>query len=360
VRCEEYEPDKVLPAIKRGIGLLGDLSSIVKPGSRVLLKPNLVCARRPEEGVDTHPEVVRAVARLVKEAGGLIWLGDSPSGYVDIDEVYEISGMRKIADDEGLELVKFDSSRDVDGFPLSRHALDADVIISIPKFRTHAITTFTAGVKNMFGTVIGLSKAMCHVKAPKKEEFAKLIAMVYAHMRPDLTVLDAIVSMEGDGPVSGMLRRSNFIMISQDAVALDAVLAKIIGLEPLDLAVTRACAEEGLGEADFSEIEIVGDDPNAFTLSDFKLPEKRLLRIFRRHLINVLESLMKFRPVIDNERCRRCNTCRLSCPVSAITIGERRCAIDYKKCVRCLCCNEVCPHQAVSVKRNIFAKMVIG
>ncbi len=360
IKCENYERDRVTAAVKRSIDLVGGIRSIVKPGANVLLKPNLLSARLPEDGVDTHPEVVRAVVRLLKEAGpGFVTIGDSPGGYEkNTDEVFEMSGMKRMAEEEGIGLVKFNSSRNIDGFPVSRHVLDADCVISIPKFKTHGVTTLTGGIKNMFGALTGLFKARCHSRAPKEEDFAEILAKAYSLTRPDLTIVDAIVSMEGDGPASGNLRETNFVMASLDAVAVDSILAKLVGLEPLDLAVTRVCYENGLGEADLSKIEIAGDDINSFVMPDFKLPQTKLLKMIPRAIINKAASFIKFKPVINVEACKRCNLCKLTCPVHAITIEGDTCEIHYKKCVRCLCCAEVCPYRAIYIKRNILAKMV--
>ena len=359
-RCGNYEFERVMAAVRRSVDLVGGIGGVVKPGAKVLLKPNLLSARLPEEGVDTNPEVVRAVVRLVKEAGASsIDIGDSPGGYrKNTDEVFEMSGMKRLAEEEGVGIVKFNSSRNIDGFPVSRHVLDADCVISIPKFKTHGITTLTAGVKNMFGALTGLYKARCHSKAPREEDFAKILAKVYAIARPDLTVLDAVVAMEGDGPSGGDLRSTGFVMASSDAVAIDAVLAKLVGLEPLDLAVTKTCYEDGLGEADLAKIELAGDSIDSFMMPDFKLPQTKILKMIPRAIINKAASLVKFKPVIDDQICKRCNLCKLTCPVHAITIEADRCAINYKKCVRCLCCDEVCPYGAISIKRNILAKMV--
>ncbi|MDP3804293.1 MAG: DUF362 domain-containing protein, partial [Candidatus Omnitrophota bacterium] len=218
-RCADYDRDKVFDAVRKAVDLLGGMSEFAKPGMKVLLKPNLLSARTPAEGVDTHPEVVRAVVRLVKSSGATPVVGDSPGGYgKNIDEVFEISGMKRMAEEEGVELVKFTGSKFVDGIPISRRVFDSDLFISIPKLKTHSITILTAAIKNTFGTIPGLYKAECHSRAPKEEDFAKIIAKVHSIARPHLTVLDGIVGMEGDGPASGNLRNMNFIMASRDAV----------------------------------------------------------------------------------------------------------------------------------------------
>lgn len=361
VRCEGYETAKVFETVKRATDLVGGIGMFVRPGMKVLLKPNLLSVRPPEDAVDTHPEVVRAVARLVKGAGAIPWLGDAPGGYgKNIDEILEISGIKAVSEEEGIEIKKFTTSKFVDGIPISRHVLESDLVISIPKFKTHSITVITAAVKNMFGAVIGLYKAECHSRAPKEEDFSKIIAKVFSLAKPHLTILDGITAMEGDGPSSGVVRRMNLIMVSTDAVAIDSCVARIIGLEPLDILVTKEAYRLELGEADLSKIEIAGDDINSFITKDFKLPQTTPLKFLPKGIINTMAALIKFKPYIDAGLCKRCNLCKVTCPVNCISIEKDFCEIDYKKCVRCLCCHEVCPYKAICIKRNFLTKMVWG
>ena len=360
-RCENYEQANVYAAVRKAVDLAGGMGSFVKPGMTVLLKPNLLSARAPEDAVDTHPEVVRAVARLVKESGGKVLLGDSPGGYgANIEEIFEKSGMKKMAGEEGIELVKFTSSKFVDGVPITRHLFDSDRVISIPKLKTHCVTVLTAAIKNMYGTVTGLYKAECHSRAPKEEDFAKIIAKIYSISRPHLTVLDAIVGMEGDGPAAGNARSMNFIMAGDDAVAIDSCVARIIGLDPEDILVTKEAHAMGLGESDLSHIEISGDDINGFVAQDFKLSQTTALKVIPRSIAGRIGAMIKFKPYINVSVCRRCNLCKTACPVSAMTIEEDYCDIDYKRCVRCLCCHEICPYKAIYIKRNIFTKLIWG
>ncbi len=361
VRCQDYDAERVFGSVKKAVDLVGGMESFVKPGMKVLLKPNLLSARSPEDAVDTHPEVVRAVARLVRSAGAVAFIGDSPGGYgKNAEEVFVKSGMRKMADEEGVELVKFNSSKFVDGLPISRFVFDADLIISIPKFKTHSITVLTAAIKNMFGTVVGLAKAGCHSKAPKERDFAKIIAKVYSISKPHLNILDGIVAMEGDGPAAGNPRPMNLLMASSDGVAIDACLARVVGVEPLDILVTMEAYEKGMGEADMARVEIVGDDINSFIANDFKLPQTTPLKFIPKTIIDNAAKLIRFKPYIDKSICTRCNLCKITCPVSCIEIESDSCTIDYKKCVRCLCCHEVCPYKAISIKRNVLTKMIWG
>ena len=361
VRCADYETANVFNAVKKAVDLIGGVDSFVKPGMKVLLKPNLLSARPPEDAVDTHPEVVRAVARLVKGAGGILSLGDSPGGYgTNIDEILETSGIKRVADEEGVEIKKFNVSKFVNGVPISRHVLDADCVISIPKLKTHSITILTAAIKNMFGAVVGLYKAECHSRAPKEEDFSSLMAGIYAIVKPNLTIIDGIMGMEGDGPSAGVARKMDLVMAGPDAVAIDSCIAKIVGIEPLDVLVTKEAHKAGLGEADLSKIEVVGDGIDSFVAKDFKLPQTTPLKFLPKSVTNSLASLIRFKPYIDEELCKRCNLCKITCPVNCVEITPEYCGIDYKKCVRCLCCQEVCPYKAVRIKRNFITKIVWG
>jgi uncharacterized protein (DUF362 family)/Pyruvate/2-oxoacid:ferredoxin oxidoreductase delta subunit len=328
---------------------------------KVLLKPNMLSARPPEDAVTTHPEIIRATARLVKEAGGVVSLGDAPGGYgYNIDEILQITGIGKMAAEEDIEIKKFTTSKFIDGIPFARAVLESDLIISLPKFKTHSITVITAAVKNMFGSVVGLYKAECHSRSPKEEDFSKIMAKVFSIAKPHFTIVDGICGMEADGPSSGIVRKMNLVMAGSDAVAIDACIARIIGLEPLDILVTKEAFAMGLGQAEMSRIELAGDDINDFITKDFKLPQTTPLKLLPKSVINTVSNLIKFKPYIDPELCKRCNLCKVTCPVDCITIENDRCGIDYKKCVRCLCCHEVCPYKAISIKRNILTKMVWG
>ena len=173
IRCGDYDRARVFDAVKRATDLACSIKESVKPNMKVLVKPNLLSARPPEDAVDTHPEVVRAVVRLVKEAGGRVILGDSPAAGFgkNVLDVYEVSGMKKLAHEEGVDLVKFTSAKFVDGIPISRYVFDCDLVISVPKFKTHCITMITAAIKNTYGVVIGMHKAAAHSKAPREEAY---------------------------------------------------------------------------------------------------------------------------------------------------------------------------------------------
>ncbi|MFH1996138.1 MAG: DUF362 domain-containing protein [Candidatus Omnitrophota bacterium] len=361
VQCTEYDPEKVLRAVRRSIDLLGGMDRFVKSGQKVFIKPNLLSARKPEEGVDTHPSVVRAVVKLVKEAGAKAMIGDSPGGFIDneyIDKVFEVSGMKALAKEERVDCARLTESVSVKGYPISKLILESDLIISVPKFKTHDLMTLTLGVKNLYGAVTGPHKVHLHLGAPKPEDFANIVVDIFEIAKPALTILDGIVAMEGGGPAAGPLKKMGCIASSADAVALDAVISSMVGLKPLDVPSTKAAFERGLGEADINKIKVVGDGLKEFSGKNFKLPTVQLLKRAPRALSKILVSLVKFYPDIGQQLCKKCGMCEKSCPAKAISVKNKQYVIDRSLCIKCFCCREVCRYNAIDLKKNIFAKML--
>lgn len=360
VRCTDYDRLRVAEAVKRAVDLVGGMGKFVAPGMRVLIKPNLLSPRPPEDAVVTHPEVVRAVVRLVKACGATPLVGDSPGGFgSNIDEIYETSGMRRMAGEEKVELVTFTNARFVDGMPITRYVFECDRFISVPKLKTHCVTVMTCAVKNVFGTVVGLYKAGCHSVAPRGADLAKVMARVYAAARPHLSIVDGIEAMEGDGPSQGKVRKLGCVMAGEDAVAIDTVAARIIGA-PREIAVTREAAAMGLGEGNMARIEVAGDAIEGIAVTDFAMPQTMPFEVIPKGLAGFLGKWITFKPYIDRKRCKRCNLCKVTCPVHAITIEEASCGIEYATCVRCMCCHEVCPYHAIGIKRNLLTRMIWG
>jgi uncharacterized protein (DUF362 family) len=354
VKCEDYQSQRVFQAVRKACDLIGGISRVVRAGDKVLIKPCFLKASPPEEGVDTHPEVVRAVIRLVKEAGGKPIVGDSPIGFQNIDEVYETSGVRKVCSEEGAELVKFIESETVDGIPIAKHAKNADVIISVPKFKTHALTILTGSIKSVFGVVPGLSKVKCHELFPKAVDFSKVLVQIFSYAQPRLTIVDGITSMEGDGPTTGTLRDTQIILASTDSVAADAVLSKLMGIDPFRVLTTKYAHEMRLGTGRLDEIEIVGDD-RGDPIKGFKLPTAKTFFDLPESFLKIIAPvLLNFKPVVKKGMCSFCQKCIAICPAGAISVKKGRIAIDHKKCKVCVCCCELCPSNAITIDKGIF------
>jgi uncharacterized protein (DUF362 family)/Pyruvate/2-oxoacid:ferredoxin oxidoreductase delta subunit len=358
--CRTYQQEELSQAIDSVIGNLGGLERFIKPGERVLIKPNLLSARTPEEAVDTHPEFIRAVVRKVKSLSSTVIIGDSPGGFgKNTEEVYEVSGVRKVAEEEGVKLVKFDTSRKVGRYPVASCVLDADRVISLPKLKTHDVMLLTAAVKNMYGILPGIFKAEQHGLAPFAKDFASIIVDAYALRKPDLTLVDAVMSMDGDGPSRGRVRTTGFIIGSSDAVAIDSVLMKMVAKDPADLYTNSEAQRRGLGESRLENIEILGEAKD-IAIDDFRFSRIRFLNTGPRFLLRLTKFLINFKIVIDNRRCTRCKLCQESCPADAIAMVDHSYKIDHTTCLLCLCCRELCPYGAVRVKRSWFARRIWG
>lgn len=362
-RCSSYQLEQVGSAVERALGLLGGMGAFVRPGQRVLLKPNLLSARTPDQAVTTHPAVVEAVIKLVKEAGGIPLLGDSPAGAVrSLEEFWATTGMLEVCRRHSVELVSFERSgvclKELNGrkYHLAKPAAEAEVIINLPKLKTHSLTMMTGAVKNMYGVIPGLRKSNYHKQAPKPWDFSSLLADVYALARPGLNIVDAVVGMEGFGPSAGNPRNLGFILAGGDGVAVDATATHLLARRPLDIPTTRLAYQRGLGEARLDRIEVVGD--NFAPFRDFVWPPNWFYALVPGFLARHAARLFWVRPAIDPARCVNCGYCVESCPVSALASVGAVPEFNYKICINCLCCSEVCPQKAVYQRRSRVAKLL--
>lgn len=356
VRCRRYDPEEVRYSVTRALDLLGGISLFVKKGEKVLIKPNLLSARPPEDNVNTHIEVIRAIARMIKECEAVPIVGDNPGGSVSAKEVYDKTGISTMAKEEGFQLAESKNVKMVKGFPISMYSFECDKIISLPKMKTHSLMCLTGAVKNMYGLVSGLNKTQYHKMFPKPEEFVNILIDVFEIMKPNFVLMDGIIAMDGEGPSAGTLKDVGLLIASRDSVAVDSVFSYLIGRSPFDILTTKEAYKRGLGEADMANIEIAGERTEECFIKDFKLPRSKLVLRLSGPVIKSLVNLVKFSPYIMERACKKCRICSDSCPVSAITINGEKSAVDSHKCIRCMCCHEVCPYKSVVLKRNVVAR----
>lgn len=361
VRCKDYSQDELHKNINHAIELIGGWKNFVKRGDKVLLKPNLLTARPPESCAVTHPDFVRCVARIIKDLGAVVSVGDSPSGfgYDGQEEVYRVSGMKKMCQEEDIELKKFEKTAQIDGIPIAAPILEADVVISLPKLKTHTFMTLTGAVKNLFGAVPGLAKPEFHNKEPKAKDFAKILVDVYQRVKPHLNIMDGIMGMEGNGPATGEVRHIGLLLAGEDAVSIDAIFSVIAGLKPLALWTTQEAVRRNVGIADLDYIDILGERLEDVVQRNFKLPVGGLSFIERlpEPFIGFLRNSVRFWPEIEENLCKKCYRCLKSCPAGDITINKEASRIHHKKCILCLCCHEVCPYGAIKIKKSFMARL---
>ena len=366
LKCDRYDYDLVGQTIRKAVDTLGGIQAFVKPGQRVLIKLNLLMKKKPEEAVTTHPAVVEAVVRLVQEVGGIPIIGDSPGGPYNaraLKGVYAAAGIDAVAERTGAELnwdfgevtLPCPAGNVAKSLTVTTCFANADVVISLSKLKTHGMTTMTGSVKVLFGVIPGLKKAEYHLKMPRIDDFANMLVDIVELVKPKLTIMDAIVGMEGDGPSAGTPRQIGVVLASKDSYALDVVAARIIGLKPEDVATIRAARNRGF-VARLEELELQGDKLDEVTIRDYKVPKDfpanfldgKVPDIVRDFVVNRLRP----KPEFVHAKCVGCGVCIEACPPEALTLNEgKRPVVDLSKCIRCFCCQELCPKKAVEIER---------
>ena len=375
VKCDDYDQAKVDASIKKALTLLGGLAQFVKPGQRVLIKPNLLMKSRPERAITTHPSIVSAVVREVAALGAAALVGDSPGNVnANIRQVWDETGIKNAVEQAGGKMVTFQQdgiketkspspSASMPILNLSRLVLEADVIINLPKLKTHNLTAFTGAIKNMFGAIPGFYKTKFHQKAPNPKIFAGLIVDVYQAAQPALNIFDAVVGMEGPGPANGNPRKLGAIIASADGVAADAAASYLIGFDPLKVDIIRIAYQRKLGEADLKSIQILGAEIGRLRQKEWKHPSGlsnlyRFLPGFLFDLLHPLLNTINVDPQVNPGKCTKCLVCVKNCPANTINYcpDTKVVAIDLKNCIHCLCCHELCEYDAIKLKSSWLAR----
>lgn len=361
VGCPSYELDAVRQGIKAVLAPLGGMGQFVRPGMRVLLKPNLLSDATWEQAVTTHPAVLRAVAEMVQGASGTVWIADSPGGpLAENPQVYRKTGATEVAGQVGAELLLLEGVtwKQVNGnsYYIARPVLEADLVINLPKLKTHGLTLYTGAIKNLFGVVPGQRKRELHVRAPGMVEFSQVLVDVLSLVRPGLTIMDGVLGQEGDGPgASGTPHWYRCLAASTDAVALDAVMVQAMGYRAGQVVQLTQAAAMGLGVDGLDNIEVVGDK-STLNFGALHLPKTHWYLNMPSWLSTPAQRLIKIRPELDAAACIGCGRCSVICPAGAIAAGKPP-AFDFAKCVGCLCCVEICPRKALTPHQSWVAKL---
>jgi uncharacterized protein (DUF362 family)/NAD-dependent dihydropyrimidine dehydrogenase PreA subunit len=325
-------------------------------GKSVLIKPNVLRSSEAREGIVTHPAVLRAVVEKVESMGpASLVVGDNPGlfDYGANEKSFEKTGLMAAAkgyyQNIGNDSIQVDFNPDfMPKVGLSRIVREADIIISLPKFKTHGLTVITGAMKNSYGFLPGAQKAKLHQAAGSPVRFHEVVAEVFRLRVPDFFLVDAVVGMEGNGPASPDLRDVGLILASDNAVALDAVIATMMGCEPGLLRFLQKAKEMGLGDYDLRTIEVMGELKR---LPNFKLPPLGGEAMLQNEVVQSLICQRTIlRPQADPELCSGCGTCVDHCPVSALSMKEDLPEADADTCITCFCCQEICPEKAITLR----------
>jgi uncharacterized protein (DUF362 family)/Pyruvate/2-oxoacid:ferredoxin oxidoreductase delta subunit len=370
VRCETYDNDKVLEAIRAGLSILGGISDFVIPGERIVLKPNVLIGTSPDNGVTTHTSVFKAIAVLLQEARADIYYGDSPA-FGKCEPNMRRAGLKSIGDELGLKLADFDSGREVSHknsllvkkFVIANGVLDSNGLVSLPRLKTHGFMRFTGAIKNQFGCIPGLQKSQYHVKLPDPYDFARMLVDLNTLIRPRLYILDGITAMAGNGPRSGKSRQLNVLILSSDPVAMDATACRIINLNPEVVPTNQAGEEAGLGTCHFENIDLVGEAIDSFFDPSFEVDRTIPAHTSGGRLTTFLKNRISQKPVINKASCDLCGICVKMCPIQPKAVdwyrGDRSHPPrhNYDLCIRCFCCQETCPTGAILIETPLVGRL---
>ncbi len=367
--CEDYDDSRLKASLVELLKPLGGIAGFVRPGMNVLLKPNLLMAKPAESCVITHPALIRAVAELVLSAGGVPAVGDGPA-LVGAKTVCRTLGLSGDLRRRGVKVVNFQKTRlyaAPQGSRWQEHRLctafeEFDLVINLPKFKTHSMMLLSLAVKNIFGFAPQAERISWHCRAGvQRDMFAEMLVDDYLIVRPALSICDGVWGMEGEGPGSGDPVKLGFLAASKDAFALDDVLARLVGLST-PLHTTQAAERRAVYKA--GRYRLVGAGFERFKPASFAWPRSLDAGDLGVSVPGPLRGFVKRyltdSPRVTAELCDGCGRCRQICSVKVITIRDKGgpARIDLGPCLRCFCCHEVCPRGAIKVKRSRVLRLL--
>lgn len=372
IHCNSYREEEVIPAVRRGIDLLGGISTLFRREEKILIKPNILAGTDPECCVTTHPVVFDAVVRELKKIRLSLTYGDSP-GLGKPQSVAKRAGLETVALKHGIPFADFENALTVKhrhavakgSFPLAKGVIEADGIVSISKLKSHGFTRLTGAVKNQYGCIPGLKKARYHAFIPLIHDFSRFLIDINTYVRPRLYIMDAIIAMEGNGPNSGDPKKLGCLLMSTDPVALDATACRIVNLNPEFVPTNKTGYQAGFGTYREEQITLVGDLLTDVIDKSFKVVRKPAFSIGSEGLSRRIKIKLMPKPVITASLCNKCGKCVEICPVEEKAVfwmnksKKREPPIyNYNRCIRCFCCQESCPEGAISIKSSFFEPLL--
>lgn len=319
-------------------------------GKKVLVKPNLLGLFKPDRAVTTHPSLVRSVVQCLKRRGACVTVGDNPGlrGYGDNEriarftEVFDSAGgcYENIA--KNSTRIQLNNRRN-DSVLVSTSVLESDLVVSLPKLKTHMLTQISCAIKNTFGYLVGGEKTRLHSLSRAGRDFCETIVDVFMIKPPDLTIVDAVVGMEGSGPSAGDPRAIGKLIAGRDAVLVDLFTAGLIGVAPENLFQMQIARERGLLSKTPESLNVEG---SWTPVQGFVMPSTFKGAVGHR-FFSTLGSLIRWGTKLeaDPEKCVKCGLCARQCPVDAIKMTPF--PQFGKQCITCYCCHEICPYGAI-------------
>ena len=370
----EYELCEAKAALTELLAPIGGLG-FVKTGDRIIIKANLVSAMKPEEAATTHPVLLSALTELLLEAGaGEVIVGDSPGGLYNtahLTKVYNATGMHEV-EAHGAKLnmdfteseARHPDAKVCNSFSYTSYLDAADHIINFCKLKSHGMMGMSCAAKNIFGVIPGVTKPEYHYRDPSYEDFADMLLDLDEYFHPTLSIVDAVVGMEGNGPTAGTPKRMGALLASHSPHTLDMIAARLIGYDPFEIPTLEAARRRGMLPQTDGEIILHGELAPLLVPDFERVTERRSLGFwgssknpFKSFLGRIVEKVLETRPTLKADMCVGCGVCKNICPAKAIVIKDGKAVIDRKACIRCFCCQEFCPKSAMKVKKTFIASL---
>lgn len=361
VACESSKGLPVAAALSRALASLGGMQSVIRPGARVLIKPNFV---GPFEKAITSLELIEAIVDQVRAARGTPFLAESAGFEFDTQSTFKCIGACDLADRLGVEVLNLDehpytpvrvARGPLSQFLVSTPVLEADQIINVPRLKGHSLTGLTIGMKNLFGCIARDTRRKIHATG-----LSRGIVELNRIIRPDLCIVDGSTWL--GRAVFDVEQPLGLIVAGTDVVATDMACCEILGVNYKRVKHIRLGARE-LGEV--ARPQLIGQPPYAVPVRLRRGIKPALHRAALWSLyagdwlysafsaggsiIPGMHYYLGVRPRIDRKRCNGCGECAQVCPASAIDVDAR--SINAQRCmyVRCMRCVEACPAGAVFV-----------
>jgi uncharacterized protein (DUF362 family)/NAD-dependent dihydropyrimidine dehydrogenase PreA subunit len=375
VQLDNYEPDMVKLALETIFNLL-DLKNYIKNKS-IILKPN---ALAPSKNAFTPPEILEELIKLIKSDAKEILVGDSTMTKKLTSITMKRARYVEKCEAVGARIINFFESKrnkikllnpqyaSEEHLYLPKEICDSDIIINLPKLKTHNGYVYTGAIKNFFG-LLG-NKMNMHMTHKNKTKFQEMLADIYfaveetntSEIPKVLTIMDAVIAMEGKGPRSGDPRKIGLLIAGFNSAAVDIVGYTLMNGNPKDLDAINSLASRTELPVDITQLEIVGiDNYEDYIAKDFKKPS--VIRLKRAQVqesgifSKIKEKAMSISIKINKKKCILCETCVKHCPAEAMVRKNDKIIIDHDACVECFCCGESCPNDAISAKWWVFRQL---
>lgn len=376
LKCDNYDADVIESKIRDGIELLGGdefFKKVIPSNSTVLLKPNMLSVEKRDSLVVTNYNFFEAVIRIVKDYTNKITFGDSP-GFGDSKKAAERSGLLEVANKYGVKFddfkesvhVRLDDSILCKSWNVAKAPYEADVVITLPRLKTHVMAYYTGAIKNQFGCIPGTQKAAWHTRMPDANNFCKMLLDLNTLVNTNFAIMDAIIAMEGNGPKNGSPKKLNSIIMGKSLSAVDSVAVRLIGYDnPLDTPVLKEVYDNNWGAVLPKDIQVLGESIENMKCKDFKLCRKGGNFYFINPAVtNFLRNMIAPSPTLIYDKCISCGRCAQVCPEKPRVItfvdkgGKKVPSWNMKECIRCFCCQELCPKGAITTKYTTIGKLL--